>query len=83
MTKTNLGDNEICDKIKKKLKRTKINSNTINKIYNKVSGIINKYSDKNDDDKKKFAISILEQLIRESNNSQDDKELLNNIIKSI
>ena len=83
MTKNNLGDNEICDKIKKKLKRTKINSNTINKIYNKVSGIINKYSDKNDDDKKEFAISILEQLIRESNNSQDDKELLNNIIKSI
>tara|TARA_B100000700_G_C15029868_1_gene849947 strand:- start:1680 stop:1931 length:252 start_codon:yes stop_codon:yes gene_type:complete len=81
MPKTNLSENEIVEKIKKKIKKNKINENTICKIFNKILSVINKYSDKSDDNNKIFAISILEQLIRESNITSEVKENLTTIIQ--
>ena len=80
MRKNNLSEDEIIDKIKNKIKRIKVKNDTINKIYNKTFNIINKYSDKSKDEKIMLTITILEQLIREADISQDEKnECMNNL----
>tara|TARA_B100001123_G_C14870435_1_gene851732 strand:- start:300 stop:548 length:249 start_codon:yes stop_codon:yes gene_type:complete len=80
MRKNNLSEDEIIDKIKNKIKRIKVKNDTINKIYDKTFNIINKYSDKSKDEKIMLTITILEQLIREADISQDEKnECMNNL----
>tara|TARA_Y100000590_G_scaffold127586_1_gene145857 strand:- start:199 stop:447 length:249 start_codon:yes stop_codon:yes gene_type:complete len=80
MRKNNLSEDEIISKIKNKIKRIKVKNDTINKIYDKTFNIINKYSDKSKDEKIMLTITILEQLIREADISQDEKnECMNNL----